>query len=117
MISIPIILYEGENYNPPPISVVDDCFPPIPIPLIDYTAIMTVRQAAQNSNIVLQATTENGYIVILETAGQILINIPAELIAPLAPFNGSWDLFIYSPSGNSTRILGGIFNVLQSDTQ
>lgn len=117
MIRLPIIIYQGESYSPPPISIVNGCIPPGIITLGGYTATMTIRQSPFNENIVLQVSTYTGQIIILPTKGQIIINIAAEYLTPLSPFQGSWDLFLYSPSVNSQRLIGGPFTILESDTQ
>lgn len=114
---IPICIHQGETYNPPPISFLDDAIPPNIIPLVGYTAILTVRQTVNNSVIALQATTSNGYIYINQTAGQILINIPAEVLSALAPFYGVYDLFIFAPNGHAMYCFGGSFNILESVLQ
>lgn len=117
MIEIPINIYQGESYNPPPISIVSECNPLTPIPLVGYTATMTVRQSAYNSNIVLQASTYTGEILIIPASGEIIISISADVLTPISPFQGYWDLFLYAPSGSVQRILGGPFNILESITQ
>lgn len=118
MTEIPIIIYQGESYSPPPISIVTGCYPDYnPISLFGYNAIFTVRQSPFNTNIVLQASPYTGQILILPAAGKILINIAASFLTPLSPFCGKYDLFLYAPSGNSQRILGGPFTILESVTQ
>jgi hypothetical protein len=118
MIQIPINIFQGESYNPPPISIVTGCFPNYtPISLVGYNAIFTIRNVAQDPIILLQASPYTGQIIILPGAGQILINIAASYLTPLAPLCGVYDLFLFAPSGNSQRILGGQFNIIESVLQ
>lgn len=114
---LPIVIHQGETYNPPPISFTDDSIPPNAIPLVGYSAVLTVRQTVNNSIVKLTASTSNGYVYVNQAAGQVVINIPASILAALAPFNGVYDLFIYAPNGQSMYCFGGTFTILESVLQ
>lgn len=117
MILIPIIIHQGETYNPQPISFVDNNIPPNIIPLNYYTAALTVRRNIGNPTVTLQATTENEMISINPTAGQLIINIPSETLSILAPFCGVYDLFIFAPNDVNMYCFGGPFMILESVLQ
>lgn len=114
---IPIVIHQGETYNPPPITFTDDAIPPNIIPLVGYTATLSVRQTVGNSILILQATTQNGMIFINQAAGQILINIPAATLSVLSPFCGVYDLFVFPPNGSSMYCFGGSFTIKESVLQ
>ena len=109
--SIPISFYGGESFIPPPISYVD--VNGAPINLTSYTATMMIRGTVNAVNPpLINANTSNGMISINGPAGQIQINIPALVTSTVAvPFSGVWDLFIYSPLGIATRLVGGTINI------
>lgn len=111
---IPIVIHQGEQYNPPPVSFTDNSVPPNVIPLTNYTAFLTVRLTAGNLAIVLQASTSNGQIYVNQVAGQLIINIPAATLSVLAPFAGVYDLFIIPPNNQPMYCFGGPFTVLES---
>lgn len=112
MQNIHLVVYKGETFNPPPISY-RDCNRNL-ISLIGYMATFSVA-TDEGQPIVLQANSYNGQCII-NTNGQILINIPLEILLPLFPFTGEWDLFIYSPVGVATRLVGGTIELKESVT-
>lgn len=114
MLEVPIIIYEGETYNPPAISFVD--VNGNPINLSGYTAVMSAKQTFNSTQFAFQATTVNGMLTINGAAGQITINIPPSITSGLAPFCGYWDIFIYSAMGYATRLVGGKINIPESVT-
>lgn len=113
MVAVPIKIWQGETYNPPPISFVD--VNGNPINLTGYTATMSAKQTINSTNFAFQATTAN-YLTINGPLGTITINIPPTVTAPLAPFCGYWDIFIYSPMGYATRLVGGKIEIKESVT-
>ena len=114
MLSIPITIYQGETFNPLPISFVD--VNGNPINLTGYSAVMSAKVALQDTAFAFQVTSATSMIVINGAAGTITINIPPSVTAQLAPFTGVWDLFITSPMGYVTRLLGGVISIPESVT-
>lgn len=112
---VSIKFYQGETFNPPPISFVDQNGNAIN--LAGYTATMMARATVNNQNVEFNANTTNGYLSINATLGQITINIPASVTATMASFNGFYDLFIYSPTGQATRLFGGPICIPESVTR
>jgi hypothetical protein len=112
---VPISFYQGENFSPPPINWVDENGDPID--MAGYTAVMMARQTVNNSSVVLNASTTNGYITISATLGQIQINLPPVYTATLPSFQGVWDLFVYSGSTIAIRLVGGPINIFEPVTR
>lgn len=79
-----------------------------PINLTSYTARMQIRTTVTSPDIVLEATTSNGYIALGGAAGTITIAIPANVMN----FYGSYfyDLEIVNAS-TVTRVVMGTFMV------
>ena len=121
---VPILVHQGEGYNPPPISFVDNAIPANVIPLVGYSAQLTVRNTTNSSVIALVASTSNGYIYVSQQAGQIIITIPAAVLSALvnvggspASFCGVYDLFIFPPVAQPMYVFGGSFEVRESVLQ
>lgn len=103
---VPISFFQGETFALPPITWLD--INGNPINMTSYTAVMMARQTVNNSTVIIDASTANGYLSISATLGQVQINLPAVYTATLpAPWQGFWDLFVYSPGGVATRLVGG----------
>ena len=72
-----------------------------------FTADMQVRSKVSDTNILLEASTANGYIVLGGPAGTIAITVPAAVTAALTATRGVYDLEITSPTGTVTRLVEG----------
>jgi hypothetical protein len=86
------------------------------IELTDYTARMQVRswdEASRDpvSEITAEYTTENGYLEIIGSAGQVSLLVPPGDIAIFEPKAYVYDVEVESPTGETTRIIQGKFIV------
>ncbi|TXG95717.1 MAG: hypothetical protein E6R08_11010 [Nevskiaceae bacterium] len=92
-----------------------------PLDLTGHTASMQVRPNVASSVILVELTTENGFISINPDLGEIRLSLSAEQTAainvphsrsgfPLV-LNGVYDLFITSPEHDVTPLLRGEFNI------
>lgn len=110
-----LTVYQGESLYPPPISYVDKNWNPIS--LTGCSATLSVKCDFNSDIFIVQATTQNGQLIITgDYDNEIQINVPYEQLAPFAPFEGVWDLFIYYPSNIAVRLLGGRFLIPESVT-
>ena len=114
----PIEFLIGETYAPPAFlwQIKDNSCPPniTPMNLTGFQATFTAKQSV-NSTLPPEvlATTENGMIVINGPLGSIQLILPAWYTATIIPFEGFWDLWVYSPpySNNATPLFGGTIKV------
>jgi hypothetical protein len=114
--SVPIDFYIGETFSPLPITWIDSTCTPVNIS--GYSATLTARNTVNASNpAILLATTGNSQITVNGTLGQIQIVIGSGVTSTLSPFQGVWDLWVYSPSGVATRLVGGCINVREAVTR
>lgn len=89
-----------------------------PVDVTGYTADMQFRQTVDASDILMEASTTNGYITIGTTDGAITINIPAAVTGALETvLSGVYDLFITDPSGFVTRLLAGTWELEKAVTR
>lgn len=108
----------GETYAPPPflwIIKTPGCPPTCaPVNLTGYQATFTAKQSV-NSELPpdILATTENGMIEINGPLGSIQLILPSWYTAQMQPFEGFWDLWVYSPPYTSvaTPLFGGVIKV------
>ena len=113
---VPISFYAGETFVPPPISWIDVNGNPVNISGFSATMMARVTTNSLNPPEIL-ASTGNGLITVNGTMGTIQINISSTVTGTLSPFCGVWDLFVYSPAGVATRLVGGNINILEPVTR
>ncbi len=87
-----------------------------PITLTGYKARMQVRQWDKENRdpapiVIAEYTTENGYLMINETAGSVTLLIPPADMAAYEPKTYVYDVEVESDGGETTRIIQGKFIV------
>lgn len=84
-----------------------------PINLAGYSARMQARKSVNDSTPIIELTTENGGIDIMQpaTSGKLLLKISAAATSDLPVFKGVYDLELESPGHQVTRLLQGKFIV------
>jgi len=80
------------------------------INLSGYTARMQIRKRMNDSNAILEATTENGYITLGGSAGTVTISIPASVTATLDTVEAVYDIELVNNS-IVTRLVEGTVEV------
>ena len=88
-----------------------------PIDINGYTARMQVRPSVRSDDVLLSATTENGYIVLGGAAGTVDITIPAAVTAALTKTRGAYDLELVSGGGVVTRLIEGDVEISREVTR
>lgn len=82
------------------------------VDLTDYTAKMHIRDRV-GGTVLLTLTTENGRIFLEDTevngdeTGVVRLTIAADDTDSIVHRSGSYDLKLYAPSGDETRLLEG----------
>lgn len=114
---VPLSFYAGETFSPPAFTWVD--INGNPINLTGYTATLTVRQTVNSIDPpVVMATTQNAQIVLGGTSGTIQVVLNASYTTTLPnPFQGVYDIFVYSASGVATRLFGGPISINEPVTR
>jgi hypothetical protein len=87
-----------------------------PVNLNGYSARMQVRPEIESGDVMVELTTENGYIVLGGEDGTINLNIPADVTATIET-DGRYDLEIYNVDGTVYRVLKGSFVVCPEVTR
>ena len=119
-IEVPIEIYQGDLFEMPIFFLDNDMEP---IPLTGYSAKMQIRSTRtedEDQTPILEATTDNGYLVIDAENGEIDVVIPSTVTALLpAGFVGVYDIFIYSKTitGLDTMILNGPVTIIGGVTK
>jgi len=79
-----------------------------PMSLAGYTARMQYRSAHNASAVLLEATEQNGRVVMGGNAGYFELDVPASVTRLLtAPARGVYDIEIQAGNGDVYRILEG----------
>ena len=78
-----------------------------PIDLTGYTARMQVRQSVKADEVLLEATSEAGTIVLGGPSGTVQVLLPDELTDTLVIAQGGYDLELESAGGYVYRLLQG----------
>jgi len=104
--AVPIQIDQGATFTWPITYLNSD---ESPVVLTGYTAKMQVRQTAEASgSAIVNLTTENGGITITGPLGLITVIISEAQTAALpAPFEGVYDLLVYSTAGVVEKLLYG----------
>ena len=82
-----------------------------PIDVAGYKAILQVRLSFDSPNVLLEASTTDGRIILGSTNGRIQILLSPELTSSLQWDKGIYDLLMQSPSGRVRRIMEGEITV------
>lgn len=80
------------------------------IDLSGYAARMQVRKRMNDSNAILEATTENGYLALGGNAGTVTVSIPASVTATLDTVEAVYDIELVNGS-IVTRLIEGTVEV------
>lgn len=103
----------GETFAPPAFlwqvwDPTDCCWDPVN--LTGFSATFTARQTPFSADPpTINATAENGFLVINGAGGSIQLILPAWYTSDLLPVEVDWDLWVYSPlyTPAATRLFGG----------
>lgn len=79
----------------------------VPVDVVGYTARMQVRPNKSSDEVIVEASTDNGYIVVGPEEGTFHINIPADVTATITQTRGVYDLEVTDGGGIVTRLLEG----------
>ena len=79
----------------------------VPVNVTGYTARMQVRPHKSSTTVIVEASTDNGYITMGTDDGAIGISIPAAITAAITQTRGTYDLEITDTEGVVTRLLEG----------
>lgn len=103
---VPIVIDQGATFTWPITYLEAD---KTPVDLSGYTAKMQIRETVGSSgSAILDLTTENGGITITPATGVILVLVSGSTSGTLpAPFEGKYDLLLYSTSGLIEKLIGG----------
>lgn len=82
----------------------------VPVTLIGYTARMQVRPTVSSTEVLLDATTLNGKIV-LSTLGGVTLTLSALETAAITWRKGKYDIELVSATGIVTRLVQGEITV------
>ena len=78
-----------------------------PIPLINYSARGQVRPYVESDEILHEATTDNGYLVIDEAAGYVDFLVPGEISSQWWTDEAVYDIELLDPLGRPVRLVQG----------
>lgn len=78
-----------------------------PIDLTEFTARMQIRRTLRSEEVLVEMTTENGYIELGGAEGTIMLTIPADVTKELVVTRGVYDIELESVDGIVTRLLQG----------
>lgn len=89
----------------------------IAIDLTGFTARMQIRRRVGADEVLVEATTENGYIALGGATGTVEISIPADVTEALNFKRGVYDLELESSGGIVTRLIQGCVYVSREVTR
>jgi len=75
--------------------------------LVDCQAKMQVREAVESDIVLIELSTSNGRITIIPVEGKIDLYVSDEDSSILETVGGVYDLEIYHPNGETTRLIEG----------
>lgn len=78
-----------------------------PVNLVGATARMQVRSSSNNAGLLLEATSEDGEIIVDGTDGTLTVQISHEKTRLLIPSVAVYDLEIYMADGTVWKVLKG----------
>ena len=87
-----------------------------PYDLTNFTARMQVRRTIESSTVIVELTTENGGINIVDEDGKIFLFMSPTQTSALTS-SGVYDLEIISSDGVVSRVVQGLFTLSQEVTR
>lgn len=88
-----------------------------PVDITGYTARMQIRRKKSSTSAEYSATTENGGITLGDTAGTVVVTIPATDTAEFEFTKGVYDIELVDPQGGVTRLIEGGVEVSKEVTR
>ena len=83
--------------------------------LTNYLVVMTVRPFLGASNVIVEASTTNGYVVLDQLNGRVTVTVPPEVTELFTPSRCVFDI-VFDSGTEVTRILEGTFVITQAVT-
>jgi hypothetical protein len=87
------------------------------IPLTSYTARMQARPTQSSAVTVMDATTDNGQLVVTGATGTVTLTLTAAQSAALDFDRAVYDIEIVSPAGVVTRLVQGTVTLSREVTR
>ena len=106
----------GFNWHLPGPIVDGKRTPGDPYDLTGWTARMQIRKK-QGAEILLEATTENGRLILGGATGRVTMRFDAQATSALTSKSGEYDLELIDPDGNVFILLEGRVTVDPNITQ
>ena len=88
-----------------------------PVNLTGYVARIQSRPSARSETVYINATTENGKIVIDAANGKVTLNLSSTETAAFDWISGVYDLELEDSTGIVTRLVQGLITVSQEVTR
>lgn len=82
----------------------------IATPLAGFSARMQLRSRPLES-MTLELSTSNGRLVLNDTLGLVMIRLPGAVTSVVPAGKFDYDLFVYDPTGEATKLVYGTFNL------
>lgn len=89
----------------------------VPVNLAGYKARMQARKTVTSPDKLIDATTENGLLVVTPAAGKIEFKAPATLTATFAFSQARYDLELESADGTVYRLVEGAITISKEVTR
>jgi hypothetical protein len=88
-----------------------------PVDLTGYAARMQVRRSFSATDVLLEASTDNGRIQIDPEAGKFTLVLSASVTAAIDWSRGRYDIELESPDGDVTRLIYGEITISKEITR
>lgn len=85
--------------------------------LTGYSARMQIRETPPDTDILMEATTTAGTITVNSPGGIVMVNVGADITAPMVWNSGYYDLEIYNSPTNVIRLVEGFASLSQEVTR
>jgi hypothetical protein len=89
----------------------------VPVDLTGFTGAAQVRASIDSDQVLLSLTTENGGIILDNTAKTITLQATAVQTAGIDWLDGVWDLELTSPGGVVSPVAAGVVKVIREVTR
>lgn len=101
-------IYQGSNFYYPFEWVEGD----VAIDITGYKFRMHIRETINSEEILINATTENGYFYMVDPlVGKFYLDIPSSETKKLTVSRAVYDIEVVFPSGQVSRIMQGCMNI------